>query len=323
MKELEAVARELAEAQEIGLSSHVNPDGDSIGSLLGLAMALSGRGKEVYACMPEPWKYPPQYLFLPAREMLLEIDDLPDELDLFVTLDCSNPERLGPLQEKATSGYRLLNIDHHEDNKLYGDINLVDEHASSTAELVFKLLKMQGWELVAEIATCLYTGIVTDTGRFEHRNTSPVTFAVAAELADAGADIFRVVNEVYENQSLPYTRLLGRALQRIELVEDLGLAYSYITQRDLFETEAVLPETEDLIDHLRSLRGTQVVALFKELSDGKVRVSLRSRDTYEVGPLARSMGGGGHARAAGYTSEADVGESISAFVRELGKRLSL
>ena len=322
MKELEAAARALEEAQEIGLSSHVNPDGDSTGSLLALAMLLNNQSKRVYACMPEPWKYPPQYLFLPGREMLFEPEDMPDELDLFIALDCSNSERLGPLRDYATSKRMLLNIDHHEDNKLYGDINLVDEQASSTSELVLKLIKAEGWDIDPEVATCLYTGIVTDTGRFEHQNTSPETFAIASELAAAGADIFQVVNEVYDNQSLPYTHLLGRALQRIEVVEDLGLAYSYITQRDLSDTGAVLPETEDLIDHLRSLRGTQVVALFKELSDGKVRVSLRSRDTCEVGPVARSMGGGGHARAAGYTSDDDIEESISSFVQELGKRLA-
>jgi phosphoesterase RecJ-like protein len=123
-----------------------------------------------------------------------------------------------------------------------------------------------------------------------------------------------VVKEVYESQSLPYTRLLGRTLERMEIREEFGLAYSFVSQADLEDTGAVLPETEDLIDHLRSVRGTRIVALFKELSDGKVRVSLRSRDGFEVGPIARKLGGGGHALAAGYTSDMDIEGSVNGLV---------
>jgi len=320
MKDFETAVSALKEADTISLSSHVNPDGDSVGSLLGMALVLKRRGKNVCACMPEPFKFPPQYDFLPGRELLADPDDRVKDADLFVALDCSNQERLGPLQRSSEMAARILNIDHHEDNQLYGEINLVDEHASSTSELVYGVIKAAGWKIEPEEATCLYTGVVTDTGRFEHRNTSPETFAVASELAQAGADISRVIKEVYDNQSLAYTHLMGLALQRIEIIEDLGFAYSFITQRDLAETGATLPETEDLIDHLRSIRGTKVVALFKELADGDVRVSLRSRDDYEVGPVARMMGGGGHAMAAGYTSEGDIEDSISGLVEELRKR---
>ncbi|MBN2027869.1 MAG: bifunctional oligoribonuclease/PAP phosphatase NrnA [Actinobacteria bacterium] len=319
MGDIETAISALTEADTISLSSHVNPDGDSVGSLLGMAMILQGRGKSIYACMPEPLKFPPQYDFLPGRELLADPDNQVKDVDLFIALDCSNRERLGPLQQCAERAARMLNIDHHEDNRLYGDINLVDEHASSTSELVYRVIKAAGWEIDPDVATCLYTGMVTDTGRFEHRNTSPETFAVASELAQAGADISRVIKEVYDSQSLAYTHLMGLALRRIEVIEDLGFAYSFITQRDLAETGATLPETEDLIDHLRSIRGTKVVALFKELADGKIRVSLRSRDAYEIGPVARVMGGGGHAMAAGYTSDNNIEESISDLVQELRK----
>jgi phosphoesterase RecJ-like protein len=317
MKDLETAVSALKEAEKISISSHVNPDGDSVGSLLGMAMVLKSQGKNVRACMPEPSKFPPQYNFLPGRELLENPDDRIEELDLFVALDCSNPERLGPLQNRVNSASKVLNIDHHEDNQHYGEINLVDEHASSTSELVFRVIEAAGWKIEPEVATCLYAGVVTDTGRFEHRNTSPETFTLASELAEAGADISTVIKEIYDNQSLAYTHLMGLVLQRIEVMEDLGLAYSYVTQRDLAETGAVLPETEDLIDRLRSIRGTKVVALFKELPDGKVRVSLRSRDAFEVGPVARAMGGGGHAMAAGYTSGKNIEESISCLVNEL------
>ncbi len=320
MKELALAASAISGAETIGISSHVNPDGDSIGSLLGLAMLLQAAGKRTFPCFPEPWKYPPQYTFLPGRELLIEPAALEEGLELFVALDCSNPERLGPLQERAESAGMLLNIDHHEDNRLYGGINLVDESASSTSELVYKAGKAAGFPMSPDIATCFYTGVVTDTGRFQHRNTSPGTFITASQLAAAGADIFQVVKEVYGNQSLSYTRILGRVLQRIEVLEEYEFAYSFITQRDLAETGAVLPETEDLIDHMRSLRGTRVVALLKELADGKVRVSLRSRDGFEVGPIARRLGGGGHAMAAGYTSESDIEGSIAVLMDMLQDR---
>ncbi|MEW6554928.1 MAG: bifunctional oligoribonuclease/PAP phosphatase NrnA [Actinomycetota bacterium] len=314
------IASLLRDAETVGVASHVNPDGDSVGSLLALSMVLERTGKRVRACVPEPAKYPPQYGFLPGRELLMDPGELEEGLELFVALDCSNPERLGPLRVKAESAQTLINIDHHEDNKLYGTVNLVDAAASSTSELVFAVIREAGWPLDPEVATCLYTGVVTDTGRFQHRNTSPRTFSLAGELAAAGGDIFRVVKEVYDNQSLAYTRLLGRALQRLEVVGDLGLGYSFITQQDLDETGASLPETEDLIDHLRTVRGIQVVALLKELEDGKVRVSLRSRDGIEVGPIARAMGGGGHAMAAGYTSDADIVNSIEVLIGELRER---
>lgn len=317
MNEIEAVAGALQEADVIAIASHVNPDGDSVGSLLALTTILQNRGKRVFSALPEPRKYPPQYDFLPGKEALIGMDGFTEECDVFVALDCSNLERLGILQEKAEGAPMLLNIDHHEDNQLYGKINLVDPHASSTAELVFEVIKAAGWSMDPEVATCLYAGVLTDTGRFQHRNTSPETFVIAAELASSGADIFQVVKEVYENQSLPYTRLLGRTLQRIEVLEEYGLVYSYIKQDDLMETGAILPETEDLIDHLRIVRGTCIVALFKELTDGKVRVSLRSRNGFEVGPIARKLGGGGHAMAAGYTSDLDIERSVNSLLDAL------
>jgi phosphoesterase RecJ-like protein len=320
MSALREAVEAIQEADIIGVASHVNPDGDSVGSLLALNMVLGKIGKKVYSSLPEPWKYPPQYNFLPGKDALIEPEGFVESMDLFVALDCSIPDRLGMLRETAEAARAILNIDHHEDNNLYGDIDLVDAQASSTAELVYKVVKEAGWPMDAKIATCIYTGLLTDTGRFQHRNTSPETFIIASELAAAGADIFNVVKEVYENQSLSYTKLLGRTLQRMEILEELRLAYSWVLQEDLMETGAVMPETEDLIDHLRKVRGTSVVALFKELPDGKVRVSLRSRDGFEVGPIARELGGGGHAMAAGYTSEMDIEGSVSTLLARLRDR---
>lgn len=313
----EAAVKAVEEGFVVCLSSHVNPDGDGIGSLLGLTLILRALGKEVHSALPQPEKFPPQYLFLPGRDCLFHPEELPDKADLFVALDCSNPDRLDGLWSRAEGADVLLNVDHHEDNSLFGDVNLVDPGASSTSELVYRLSRKGNWDLTPEAATCLYTGLVTDTGRFQHRNTGPGALAVASELAAAGADLAAISREVYESQSLSYTRLMGRALERAEVLPDLGLVYSYVTQRDLRETGASLPETEDLIDHLRTVRGTKVAALFKELEDGRIRVSLRSRDGAEVGPVARALGGGGHAGAAGYTSDLDLEGSLARLVEAL------
>lgn len=304
------VAQALAKAERIAASSHVNPDGDSVGSLLALTMALRGLGKRVHSCLPNPESYPPQYDFLPGRDLLLQELQFPDDIEIFMALDCSNFDRLADVRKYAESVPLLFNVDHHEDNNYYGAMDLVDPHASSTSELVFKIIKAGGWQITPDIATCLYTGILTDTGRFQHRNTSPETFAIASELAEAGADIFRVAREIYENESLAYTRLLGLALERATLLEKYGLIYSFITRDDLKRTGAVLAETEDMIDHLRAVRGAKIAALLKELKNGRVRVSLRTREDDHVGPIARLMGGGGHAMAAGYTSDKDIEGSL-------------
>jgi phosphoesterase RecJ-like protein len=310
MRTPQEVAQALAGAQRIAASSHVNPDGDSVGSLLALTMALEGIGKKVLACLPDPRGYPPQYEFLPGRERLLREVDFPHDIEIFVALDCSNLDRLTGARACAESVPLLINVDHHEDNQNFGHLNLVDPQASSTCELVYKIILAGGWEITPEIATCLYTGILTDTGRFQHQNTSPETFRIASELAGSGADIYGVAREIYESESLSYTRLLGLALERATLLEKYGLVYSFITRTDLTKTGAVLAETEDMIDHLRVVRGARIVAVLKELEDGRVRVSLRSCDEYEVGPVARMMGGGGHAKAAGYTSDRGIEESL-------------
>jgi phosphoesterase RecJ-like protein len=314
MKETERIVSRLVKAGVIGLASHVHPDGDSIGSLLALGLALESLGKEVYLSIPDGGAVPPQYRFLPGQGLMVAPEKFPEEMDVFIAIDCSNSERLGDLRETAERAGALINIDHHEDNSHYGTINMVSENASSTAELIMDIIEAAGWKMTPDIATCLYTGVLTDTGRFQHRNTTAGTFILASRLVEAGADIFAVVREVYENLSPAYMRLLGRALQRLEVLREYDLAYSYVTWKDFMETGAVPPETEDLIDYLRVVQGTRIVAVFKEMENGKVRVSLRSRDGFEVGPIARNMGGGGHAMAAGYTSDLDIKGSIEALI---------
>lgn len=320
MKGAESVAAALRGAKTVVATSHVNPDGDGVGSLLAVTILLTRAGKKVYPSLPEPWKYPPQYEFLPGRESLIAPESLPGKCDVFIALDCSNLSRLEPLEQAFERAGLTVNIDHHEDNTRFADVNYVDPAASSTAELVYRVCEAASWSLDGRAATCLYAGLVTDTGRFHHRNTTPSAFVLAAKLAEAGVDVHGVAREIYESQSLQYVRLLGTALKRAQRLEDLRLVYSYITQSDLEETGATLAEAEDLIDYLRRVKGSGVVALFKELPDGTVRVSLRSGDGVEVASMARGLGGGGHAMAAGYTSEKDLEGSIGELVKRLRDR---
>lgn len=313
----EAIIGILNAAEEVAVTSHVNPDGDSIGSLLGLSVSLSALGKRVWAAIPGKGSLPPQYKFMPGQELLVPAASFPEQSPVFVALDCGNIERLDSLKEKAQRAGQFVNIDHHVDNTLFAQVNLVRPDTSSTSEIVFGLLKQAGIVVTAEASMSLYVGLMTDSGRFQHDNTNPATLQAASELVALGANPHRAAHEVYENQSLEYMRLIGRALVRAEMVPDLHLIYSYISQRDLAETGAVMEETEDLIDILRIARDTRIAVLLKELEDGQVRVSLRSADDIDIAWIARKHGGGGHARAAGFTSLHDQETTLKMIEEEL------
>ena len=311
MKEMAScIIEALEKASTVALSSHEHPDGDSIGALLGLARVLRDRGKTVLPALPDDAVVPPQYSFLPGRELLVPMGALPDAPDLFVAMDCGNLERLGGLRTKATASGVLVNIDHHEDNTSFGHLNLVEPYASSSSEIVFGLLREAGWEVSPEAATCFYVGLLTDTGRFRHQNTSARSLRIAADLVDLGVVPEEVVTHIYEEVSLPYLRLSGLVMERVRMLDSFPLVYSYLTQADLEESGIGMGETEDLIDQLRVIGEARVVLLMKEQSDGQVRASLRSRDEISVGEVARLYGGGGHARAAGFTSERSMQEVV-------------
>lgn len=312
----EQVREEIRKAAQVDLSSHEHADGDSIGSLLGMAIVLRDAGKRVTAALPNAQRVPPQYRFLPGVESLggsAEVSDFPD---LFIALDCGNIDRLGDLKEKATRARLLVNIDHHEDNNFFGHLNLVFREYSSTSELVLYLLREE-YEISERAATCLYVGLVTDTGRFKHNNTTARSFLSAAELLSLGAKPEETINQVYENASLGYMKLMGIMLERVQRTEGFPLVYSFITQEDLERTGVTMEETEDLIEMLRIARGAKAVMLLKEQPDGKIRASLRSRDEVEVGKVARLFGGGGHAQAAGFTSSQDKYDIVEMVKRAL------
>lgn len=305
----------LRAADEVAIACHVNPDGDALGSLLAASLGLRRLGKKTYPTWgTAPTAVPFSYQFLPGVETIVQVGDLPDT-DTFLAVDCGAGDRLGDLEARARASRPLINIDHHPGNDNFGTHNVVVTHVSSTAELVTRMLQDLNVEIDKDIATCLYTGLVTDTGRFQYANSSPDTLRLAADLLALGVQATEIATEVFESSPFGYLKLVGRVLDRAVLFEDVRFVYSWLTLSDLAETGVAPDETDKLIDAVRSTRAADVAALFKEQSDGRYRVSLRSKGP-SVGAIARKRAGGGHELAAGFTAD-DVEQTVIELREEL------
>jgi phosphoesterase RecJ-like protein len=300
----------LETATDVALACHVNPDGDAVGSLLAVSLGLRKLGARTWPSWgTAPVVMPPAYAFLPGADSVVQPGDVPDA-PVFVALDCGAADRLGDLEAKARSAPVLVNVDHHPGNGNFGTHNVVVTNASSTAELAARLLLDVGVEIDKDIATALYTGIVTDTGRFQYSNSTPETLRLAADLLELGVPAPEVAIEVFESAPYGFLKLTGRVLERAVLFEDERFIYSWVDRADLDETGVALDETEKLIDVIRATNVADVAAIFKQQRSGEYRVSLRSKGPVSVGALARERGGGGHELAAGFTAP-DVHEAAA------------
>lgn len=302
-KELERVRLEIGRFDSATILAHEHPDGDAIGAAFGFAIMLSKKGYSVRCSWPEPGQLPEKYGFLPGSKFLVRPDDAAGN-GLVIAFDSASEDRLPGFRGVLSSATALVNFDHHPDNTMFGKFNLVDPMASATSEILFLSCEDLGLEMDSDVATCFYTGIMTDTGRFQFGNTSATTLRIAAEMVDMGVKPASVYEQVFQADSMQYIRLVGKVLGKATFVEGPGLVYGVLTLKDLEDFGVRMDETEDLIDNLRSLKRHRVAALLKELADGRFRVSLRSGPEIDVGALARKLGGGGHRAAAGYTSGA-------------------
>jgi phosphoesterase RecJ-like protein len=310
-EELARAAAVLEEAPTVALACHVNPDADALGSMLGLADHLRAAGKQTICSFPnEPFDPPRWVAMLPGSELLVPPRDFPKEPAVMVTCDAASMDRLGMLAPAAVRSKTLIWIDHHVSNEGLGTIALIDPRASSTCEVVWRLLKRLGGEISLESATCLYAGLVTDTGRFQYQAVRPDTLRLAAELREYPFDHTRLVQALYEDNALAYLRLLGVALERIELEPDVDLVWSYLTQADLAGAGVHPAEADDLIDVVRTAREADVAAVVKQQLDGRFKVSMRSKGGHDVAQIASANGGGGHRLAAGYTSPHGLSETV-------------
>ena len=320
----EQIGQALRENQRFAVLSHVRPDGDALGSQLGLGLSLRKLGKEVRLWNEEGMLE--KYSFLPSANLLTKPPAGPEDVDVAIALDTAIQNRLGTALPAVRSAKLWINIDHHPSKPGYGDLVYIDPKAPATGQILFELIRSEKFPIDAAIAENLYVAISTDTGSFQYPNTTPRTFEIAAELARAGVDIGRVSQFTYEN----YPR------RRVELLRDLlgtmrfeahdrvaSFSLSLATAKKL----GVLPEdNEGLIDHLRAIHGVIVAVFFEELADGKVRVSMRSKsEKVNVCAICEKFGGGGHVLAAGARvrgSLAEVEKKILEEVRDVVGRNS-
>jgi phosphoesterase RecJ-like protein len=313
--EFAAAAEAIGQADEIALGCHVGPDGDALGSMIGFGMAAVNAGKKVIAGFGSPFSVPSNLAFLPLG-LLVAPDDFPASPELMVVFDAGSQERLAELGSAAGDAGRLIVVDHHVTNVGFGDIALVDPAAAASAVIVVRLLDTLGWPITADIATCLHTALVTDTGRFQYANTSPDTLLLAARLVEAGARPEQISQKVYEEAPFGYIKAAGAALSRATLDADLSMVSTVVTQEDLDEAGIDWGDIDNLINTLRLAEEADVAVLAK-VSDSQVKLSLRSRGGTDVGSLAAELGGGGHRLASGFTF---AGQAESA-LDEIRKRI--
>ncbi len=298
---------------------HVSPDGDALGSMLALHHLARSQGVESVASFPNPFSVATHYRSIPGLELLSSSSEFPQKPTMVATFDCGSLGRLVELGIPATFAREhgeLIVLDHHATNDRYGSINVVDTRAAATAVVVRELARELDWPLTRDAATCLYVGLVTDTGRFQFSSTDPSVFELAAELASFGLPISRLNRELFDEHSYAYLRLAARVLDRSVLDTDRGLIYSRVTQADLAEFEVEYDEIEGMIDWLRSAAEAEVAIIYKEARDG-IRVSMRSLTKVDIGAVACSLGGGGHIRAAGFTMSAPIDVVHATVLRSL------
>ncbi len=326
MTEVDAVVEEIREAEKLLLTTHENPDGDALGSLLAMHWILEQLGKDSVMYM-SPGEFPLPYEY---RDLTFEglLGAPPEDMDqrVVIFLDCGNVDRM-PVDFLKTDGTHILNIDHHHDNTRFGTVNLVWPEASCTAEIVFNLARELGAEITPRIADALYVGLVTDTGKFMYENTSPAAHRMAAELIEAGVDPHHVYRRLFEDLPFRRLQLLSRALKSVARYDDGAITMAHLVRPDFEETGALETDAEGIVDHMRAVEDTKVAVLVRELladhRRGVSKVSLRATDgQVDVSQIARDLGGGGHRQAAGASTELPLDELVATIRRQVAEQLS-
>jgi phosphoesterase RecJ-like protein len=288
----------IAEGREFLITAHVDPDGDAVGSSLGLKHALSQIGKTGDVVLESP--LPQALAFLPGAETIRAPQDVTKRYGAAFVLDSSSLDRAGIVAERCLEpGAKVAVIDHHWGNDGFGDLRLVNPESSATAELVYDLIELLRIPITPEIAECLYTGILSDTGGFRYANTSSSTLRVAARLVERGARASRVAEALYATKTAPSLRILGMALASLETKSGGKIGAMTISQ-DMFEKAGAKPEDADgIVQYAKALAGAKVGVLVQEVGPDEIRASLRSDGTVDVNEVAAQFGGGGHRNAAG------------------------
>ena len=316
---VEEISAILEQSKSVLVVSHVDPDGDALGTQLAFAAFLRKGGKKVYLVRED--EIPEKYGFLPGVNEIKHIHDIIDgfNVDAAVVLECPKFTRAGNITKKLADDCRIINIDHHQDNEEFGEINWIDLKASSVGEMVFELFDAVGHEIDETTALQLYTAILSDTGRFRYNSTTPRTMAIVGKLIEAGADPREICDQVYYNHPLSTIKLIGHALDNAEFVSSNTICILSVGQEILRQKEARLSDTEGLAEYTLFGQGVEVGILLKEGHDGVTRVSLRSRGKINVANVAARFDGGGHPCAAGCSIEKNLNDAKQALLKVISE----
>ncbi|MCK5126713.1 MAG: bifunctional oligoribonuclease/PAP phosphatase NrnA [candidate division Zixibacteria bacterium] len=319
---IKEIIKALMKAKRVLIIGHANPDGDSLGSQLGVAELLDTKHIE-YEIVNEG-VIPGKYAFLPGIDRIRNIDNYQakgSSFDTAVFIECSNLERIGNVQTLVNNGCKIINIDHHQDNSNFGDINFLDFEAAAAGEMVYELILDGGFEISKNMATNLYTAILTDTGRFHYKSTTPKSMRVAADLLDKGASSSRITDEIYYKQSINSLALTGAVLQGLEYFLDNRVCFMSIDNALLEKTKTTKADTDGLVNYALRAEGVLVGVLFSDKGPGVTKASFRSQNHISIVDVAGKHGGGGHKNACGCTLNMPVDEAQEIIVKEIEELL--
>lgn len=306
----------IKEGENIYIASHVQPDGDNIGSILALWKALKKIKDKVFILKTDD--IPSDFLFLPNIGEIKEYN-YKDNIDIFITLDTSDENRLGPNKELLNQAKTIINIDHHISNTNFGHINIINSDAAATGELVYNLINRMKISIDKDIASCIYTAISSDTGSFMYDNTSAETHKIAAELINIGIDKSNININLYQNKSLERTMLFIKSLETLSLCFDNKVALIKVTQDMVNKANAKMEDTEGIVSFIREIAPVEVAIILKEVKEKEIKVSMRSKRFIDVSAICANFNGGGHIRAAGCTINSPIDIAENSILDELKK----
>ncbi len=312
----------INQGRNILILTHINPDGDAIGSQLAMASFVRSKGKNVFLVRDD--EIPKNLQFLAGAEDIPLFGNLPDSLkiDTAIILECPHLHRAGKAEQLLNDAVKIINIDHHHDNDNYGDIKWVDSSISSVGEMLYELFENLNFHISESVAEQLYTAILTDTGRFRFKSTSKRTMEIAGNLVEAGASPSHITDLVYYNQEPSSIRLLGKVLNAIEFHFSDRLCLISVTQNMLAAAKATKEDTEGLIDYTLYSNTTEIGLMLKEVDSSTTKVSLRSREKIDISKIAAQFGGGGHFNASGCQINKDIETAKSELLKAIGEELS-
>ncbi len=306
----------IKSAKKILITTHLNPDGDGIGTGLALINKLLKMKKRVDFINRD--SMPAIYQFLPKSNKIKNIKKVEGSYDVAIILECPDLARNGGIIDYEKQAKYIINIDHHPDNDMYGDMNIVDSRAAAVGVQIFEIMKKLGWKIDKDVASCLYTAIITDTGSFRYSNTTPGVHIIAAELLRAGADPEAIAFEVYSTTKSS-TALLMKMLAGLKIQNKIG--WSRLTKKMFRETGAAESDTDNFINSIRSIKEVEVAILFKETAKNVTKASLRARNGADVNKIARKFGGGGHKHAAGCVIKTPIKKAEKLLLAEVRRQL--